>query len=102
MNSGKRRNSHRAISSPEDFKLRAPTGSVTLWEGPSATKSALNHRLRKLVELGAGQGEGQGLNSERSGEFHRGQFSSPEDFKPQGSHRVCDPVGKDHSATSRP
>ena len=23
------------FSSPEDFKLRAPTGSVTLWEGPA-------------------------------------------------------------------
>ncbi len=39
------------------------------------------------------------MNSERSGEFPQGEFSSPEDFKPKGSHRVCDPVGRTRSAT---
>ena len=40
------------FTSPEDFKKRAPTKSMILWADPPVTKSALNHRLRKLVELG--------------------------------------------------
>ena len=39
------------FTSPEDFKKRAPTKSMILWVDPPVTKSALNHRLRKLVEL---------------------------------------------------
>ena len=40
------------FTSPEDFKKRAPTKSMILWADPPVPKSALNHRLRKLVELG--------------------------------------------------
>ena len=40
------------FTSPEDFKKWAPTKSMILWADPPVTKSALNHRLRKLVELG--------------------------------------------------
>ena len=40
------------FTSPEDFKKRAPTTSRILGVDPPVTKSALNHRLRKLVELG--------------------------------------------------
>ena len=38
--------------SPEDFKEWAPTKSLILWADPPVAKSALNHRLGKLVELG--------------------------------------------------
>ena len=40
------------FTSPEDYKKRPPTKSMILWADPPVTKSALNHRLRKLVELG--------------------------------------------------
>ena len=40
------------FTSPEDFKTRAPTKSMILWADPPVTKSALNHRLCRLVELG--------------------------------------------------
>ena len=38
--------------SHEDFKEWAPAKSLILWADPPVTKSALNHHLRKLVELG--------------------------------------------------
>ena len=40
------------FTSPEDFKKRAPTKSMILWADPPVTKNALNHPLRKMVELG--------------------------------------------------
>ena len=35
-----------------DTKRGPPTKSMILWADPPVTKSALTHRLRKLVELG--------------------------------------------------
>ena len=47
--------------SPEDFKPHGlPQGLGPCGKDPPATKSALNHRLRKLVELGQARGEGAG------------------------------------------
>ena len=40
------------FTSPGDSRKRAPTKSMILWADPPVTKSALTHRLRKLVELG--------------------------------------------------
>ena len=77
----------------ETARLRLEHPEDTLAElaalcDPPATKSALNHRLRKLVELGQAQGEGRGTHEfGAKRRIPTGQFSSPEDFKlraPQG------------------
>ena len=49
------------FSSPVEFKPQGlPQGLLPCGKDPPATKSALNHRLRKLVELGQARGEGAG------------------------------------------